>query len=627
MTTAPEDFDRIIADLGRGLSFIDAHADQYIKRRDFYDGTRKEVATSDEVAKLLARSRQPHTISLAHVPVDALVDKIELNSVKATGDAQADAFLAATFEAADLQDEADDWHTKAGYFGDYYVIVDIAEEDEATGKALTVTPIGSSPLSTVVIYDKQTGRTPLYGVKRWQDGRSWRALVYYDDVTVKLVTDDLAEGAVPKPENFERDMLVDPDGRPIEGSERVAHVGGKMLIVHYAVDDKPYGRPLHEKAFGPQDAITKVSAVNLANVDGQGFGARWALADPMAEADDDIDDDFGTDGPTTKAGDKSWTGNTEPTTGAPAKSKPGAITMLRGIKSVGEFAATSSDDFIKNLDWYIRVMAVACRVPMFEFDPESGAQISGIARLRAEAPLTRHAKKVARAMGSAHETLGDTIVAVAGFNPETAAVVATFRPTEVSNDLEGMQLISAKVKAGVPIAQAFTEAGYTPEQIEEWFPKGDPNISTDQLQVLAAALQQLGQAMTLGVISAEDVQAMLPTILTGVVRETAVPVATDAAPLPVDNQPTEADQAKSLLDKTNALGQLIRSGADPEAAAERVGLPGLTFPNVPVTVRIPEAEAVGLEGSTNAPAAPATPDAPTDPAAPDAPVPPVAPSA
>lgn len=60
--------------------------------------------------------------------------------------------------------------------------------------------------------------------------------------------------------------------------------------------------------------------------------------------------------------------------------------------------------------------------------------------------------------------------------------------------------------------------------------------------------------------------------------------------------------------KADALGILVRAGADPEEAAyaaETGDLSGLTFPNVPVTVRLPESAAAGLEG-----------DAPTPPAAP-----------
>lgn len=536
MTTAPQDIVALRRDLKQGLDYIDGHHDVYCKRRDYYDGTRAEIAASKEVRKLINQADgDRHAVSLAHIPVDALADKIELSGFDASA-ADAKALLKKLYDDADLEDEHDDWVRKACYFGDYYVIVDIDEETE-TGTATSVNPTGSSPLSTVVIYDEQTQRVPLFGVKKWKEGKAWRALLYYDDFTVKLTTADLSEDR-PNLDDFQ--LEVDADAEQGDTSSAfVAHEGGRMLISHYAVDDKPYGRPVHEKAFGPQDAITKISAVNVTNVDGQGFGARYAIADPMAEVDDDIDSDFGPDGPGTKQGDPSYSGLATATTSNVA-AKAGRIALLKGIKEVGEFTATSSDDFIKNLDWYIRVMATACRVPMFEFDPESGNQISGIARLRAEAPLTRHAKKVQRAVSNADKNLADTILAVSGIDPDKAEVAINFRPTEVMNDLEGMQLISAKVKAGVPIRQAFLEAGYTDEQVDEWLPKGDPNISLDALQIVAAALQQLGQAKTLGVITDAELADLLPSILTaarnegqpleGFVAKAPTPVAAPGTP-------------------------------------------------------------------------------------------------
>jgi hypothetical protein len=45
-----------------------------------------------------------------------------------------------------------------------------------------------------------------------------------------------------------------------------------------------------------------------------------------------------------------------------------------------------------------------------------------------------------------------------------------------------------------------------------------------------------------------------------------------------------------------ALGQAIRAGVDPQEAAERVGLHGLSFTGaVPVSLRLPEQQAQALE--------------------------------
>ena len=55
--------------------------------------------------------------------------------------------------------------------------------------------------------------------------------------------------------------------------------------------------------------------------------------------------------------------------------------------------------------------------------------------------------------------------------------------------------------------------------------------------------------------------------------------------------------AKIIKAKADAIGVLVRAGASQEDAARMVGLTGVEFPNVPTTVRIPETDATGLEGT------------------------------
>lgn len=611
MADAPDTFDAVLADLARGLKLIEDKADDYELARDMYEGKAREVATSPALTRLINATAQRHPLSFAHIPVDAVLDKVTLVGITADGAAQER--LAELFDELDLDDEADEWHLKAGYFGDYYVIVDPLEEDEASGAAVALTASGSSPLSTVVVYSSKDERTPLYGVKRWPEGsgsaRRWRAAVFYDDATVLMLTPEGQGDEAPKPAAF----LPDLDDEGTEGSERVPHEGGRMLVVHYAVGGKPYGVPLHRKAFGAQDALTKISATNLASVEGQGFAARYALSDPMADIDDDIDADFGTNGPSTVAAEDD--GRTGPTSSSRIRSLPGTIALLRGVKSVGQFDEATPDAALKNAEWYLRSMAVITGTPLFEFDL-SGAQPSGEARRRAESRLNKRAAKVARALGNANKTLADTMLALLGIDPVSANVTVKWAPIETSTDAEGLALVSLKVKAGVPLRAALIEAGYDPETVAAWFDDDEPAFGPELVASIADSLQKLGQAQALGVISAAQTRALLPLVLTG--GETLAPLdgdepdeslEIDAADEARDPRlvAAEADvaEANALKAKAEALGILVRSGADQAEAAARAGLPGLTFPNVPVTVRIPEQEAAGLEGG--APAAPEPP--------------------
>lgn len=505
MTQAPLTLDELQSDLKSALSLMEARRGDYIAGEDFYLGKRAEIAASKEIRKLIDRNDgDKHTLSIAHVPVDALMDKVELQGISADADDLTER-IAAALDANDFEEEADDWQRKAGYFGDYYIVVSPSAEDpEGNIAPEDLDIVGRSPLDTIVMYDAATGRKPQYGASRWRDGKVWRALLYYTDATVQLVTqpeDDA--GDVPDAADFELD-LVDPEE---PASAYIAHEGGKLLVSHIAIDSRPYGTPVHRKAWGPQESITKINAINLVNVDGQGLGARWALEDPAKEIDDDIDDDFGTNGPDTQG-----TGDGQNVAARKGvRSVPGQIALLRGIKQVGQFEAAQSTEFTGNLEWYIRITAVVTGTPLFEFDLK-GDQPSGESRRRAEGRINKHARKVQRACGRAYQNVGDVILALTG--GAESKVAATFRPVETSTDKEGFELIALKVKTGVPIAQAFREAGYTEEEVLEWFPNGEPNVNLDSLTTLASALQQLGQAKTLGVITDEEIRAILPTVIT-----------------------------------------------------------------------------------------------------------------
>lgn len=580
MTDAPDDLNELRHDIGRALDLLAEMSDGYIAGKEYYEGKRAEVMDSRAAERLVEQSKAA-PLSFAHIPVDVIAEKVELSSI-ASPDRAVDGYLRDWIEKNDLEEESIDWILKACYFGDYYVVCDPTAND-ALGRISPddVEAVGMSPLSTIVVYDKKTGRTPLYGLHVWnvtvRGDKYTKALAYYDDATVKLV----ASG-----ENASNadDFSLDFDEEPEDAY--IFHDGGRMLIAHLAVGGKPYGVPLHKKAYGPQDAITKISANNLVNVDALGLPSRWALLDPNAEVDDDIDDDFGDDGPSTVDGD----GRLDATTGRRVRVVPGAVSFLRGVKQTGTYEGAQSDPFLSNLDFYIRAMGVACGIALFELDP-SGEVPSGEARRRAEARANRTARRVQRQAGAFLTDLAKTMLALVGRPGE---VSVTFTPTETATDKDGLELVSTKVKAGVPLRQALREAGYTDDQVAKWYPEGQAAFSPDLLAVVAEVLAKLGNAKTLGAITDQGIEAMLPDLFefASIVSEGAIDTI-DETPAALDGVVTNpAEQMKASAD---ALGILIRAGVDQEQAAARVGLAGLTFPNLPTTIRVPETQAVGIE--------------------------------
>ena len=590
MANVPDSFAAILDDLDEALEHLDAHAEDYLKGQAYHEGTRAEVIANPTIARLINATAQVHKLNFAHIPVNSLFDKVELASITSP-DAGAAELLAQIFDENDLEDEADDWHRKTGYFGDYYAIVDVVEVDGA-GVASSIKIVGSSPLSTVVMYSSSDSRDARYAVKRWKAGKSWKANVYYDDLTLSLVT---LAGQDGRKVNQYSPLLDDPTDPE---SYRTVNLADGLPVFHFRVDGKPYGRPVHRNAFGPQDSITKINATHLSAMDFQGYPQRYALQDPnMSVGDDDIDDDFGTDGPDGLMPGSSVGLDSQTTTTrdeSKLKSAPGSAWILSGVKEVGQFDPASEAPFINSMTFQIRAMATSTGTPIFEFDLD-GNQPSGEARRRASGGINKHARKVKRTLGTTWTNIADYVLAVAG---RAAEVSINWLPTETETDKEGLELVSAKISAGVPVRNALLEAGYSNEQVDTWYPKGKPAISPELLAVIAEALGKIGQAVTLGTITEAEVVAMLPEILTGQRVESAPfgAAAAGAAAAPVTLGTTAAEDANAAKAKADALGALVRAGADPLEAAVYLGINGVDFPNVPTTVRVPEVTAGALEG-------------------------------
>lgn len=596
MVNAPDNIADLRRHLGRALTLIAKMEPDYTLAKQFYDGTRAEQAASRAARAVIEQTKEA-PLSFAHIPVDTICNKVELSSIVGTG-AAAKRALETWAAANDIEDESIDWIRKAGIFGDYYVVTDPTGFDEDGNFSIEdIDSVGMSPLSTIVVYDKKTGRVAQYGAHFWDagddDNPETRAILYYDDFSVKLVA---AKKNASDADDFSLDYPADGD----EGDAFLDHDGGRMLIEHLAIGSRPYGTPLHRRAYGAQDAITKISANNLVNIEALGLPSRWALVDPNTEVDDDVDDDFGTDGPDTPANKRD--GRRDATTGRRTRIVPGAIEYLRGVSETGTYEAAQADPFLSNLDWYVRAMAVATGIPLFEFDL-NGEQPSGEARRRAEGRSNRTAASVKRQAAAFFRGIALTVLGLVGAAGE---VTVTFNPSETSTDKDGLELVAQKIKAGVPVRQALLEAGYTDTQVAEWYPDGAPAISPDLLTTLASALQSLGQAKTLGAIDNAAIAEMIPEVfryVEAVESEGLLPgVVTDPATSSI-----VTNSGSEFKAKADGLGILIRAGADPEQAAEAVEtgvLSGLTFPNVPVTVRLPESAAAGLEGDAPTPTAP-----------------------
>src|SRR5690606_22240337 len=331
----------------------------YEKAAAYYHGDVPELFCSDAVRRALKGQIAGFDINLARRAVDAVLDRVRILAISVGDDDTATRQLVDRVWMPNRMDRrSKQVHRGALVHGDYYLTVWEGAEDG------TVEMHPNSPATTRVFYDPENPQVKTHAAKLWREGRGdqavYRLNLYYPDRIEKWVTNPGGKG---DEEADWRPYEVDGEPWPIPNPY------GEVPVFHFRTDE-PYGRPVHEGAYGPQNAITKLSATLMATVDGQGFPLRYALTRAGEVTASQVFDD-----------------DEDPETAAERlRVEPGTLVTLPGVDKVGQFDPANMDAFLNPLGFYIRSMAASTATPLRFFDPQ-GQIPSGEALRADEAPL------------------------------------------------------------------------------------------------------------------------------------------------------------------------------------------------------------------------------------------------
>ncbi|MEV6504802.1 hypothetical protein AB0M61_01605 [Streptomyces sp. NPDC051642] len=485
------------SDLMFGIEELKEARPGYDQAQTYYDGKVPEVFTSVRLRRALAAHNIDFDLNFAKTPVDAVCDRLEIAGITGQNDAET-ALISKVWQDNQLDLEMPDTFRRAGEFGDAYLIVLPVYGDGE--QVIRVEMFYNSPQTVRVIYDEENPRRKRFTIKRWCDGPYQRVELIYDDRTERWTTGKNSSGDKPN------DWLHWPaDGEDPE-SWLIEHDWGESCVFHFRTD-RPYGVPEHYGAYGPQNAITKLQATHMGTVDYQGFPQRYALTETATTDTSDLEPGDFDDGdwPINEQG----LGPSDSGDDSSLKAGPGEMMLLRGFKQVGQFDAAQPNVFLDPITFNVRAMAVICTTPLHLFDP-SGEQPSGQSVRAQDAPFT---KKVSNRQLSYGATLREAFAfALRRLGIPDPVVTIHWKPAETVDDVEGWQTVQAKIAAGVPRRQALIEAGYRAEQVDAWLTGTDDaelQRRVDVLASLADSAQKLGAAAALGVITGEQVTALL----------------------------------------------------------------------------------------------------------------------
>lgn len=432
------------------LEELDDANEHYERARQYYEGEVPEYFASPRLRRAMMRTGIAFRFNFAKVPVDAVVERLQLAAVTCATDAAADNTLRDIWLRNKIPLQSRQILLRACEFGDAYVMVWPSPDTDGA-----VDVFYNSPQCARVFYDPENPLRKSHAIKRWEtaDGRT-RVDVFYPDRIEKWITRPKAKG--------DRAQDWEPYTDSLGDSWPYDNPYGEIPLFHFRTD-QPYGTPEHKGFYGPQDAIHKLVLSHLAGVDYQAFPQRYALMDPdtdsseAAEADED-----------TFAFPDSGTGSTVPPAGE-ARSQfsadPGSVWYMKGLKGVGQFDTADHHNFTDPMLVYLRFGAEITNTPLHRVDP-TGDHPSGQSLRTAEAPFVAKIEDLQLAFGDEAREMFGFALRVAGH--PAAEVTVRWTPAQTVNDLEGWQTVAQKIAAGVPPRQAFLEAGYSDEQCDKW---------------------------------------------------------------------------------------------------------------------------------------------------------------
>lgn len=486
---------QIWLDLEEALESLHDALPGYEKAESYYDGTVKEKFLNKAVQALLTGSDTDFNVNLAGRVVDAVQDRMEIAAVTAEPiddgeedddsedvtesdnsvagasgmlgveqpevpemseeEKALDEAVSKIWRDNEMDIEAPEVHEKMLEYGDAYLFVGLCDdEDEPEDK---VDLFFNSPKNVRILYEDENPRKKRLSIKRWEVGpkanKRIRLNLYYRDGTYKFIS----KGASDRSGAADFQVFVD------DSTDEMGYLPndtGEIPFFHFRTA-RPYGRPEHLKAYGCQDALTKIITNMMSTSDFAAFPQRWALQETGTTTDDDLDWDEGDGGATADTKNPS-------DLQSQLISGPGRIWPLRNMKAVGQFTAADVSQFLQPLDKFTGLMAAVTATPVSYFLVTLGAQataVSGESQRKGESPFI---SKVNARQLSAEATWQDAVGYGLKLLGMEAEVKVRWAPTQIVSGKEGWEGVQAQQKAGVPVRQTLLEAGYTEAEVTSW---------------------------------------------------------------------------------------------------------------------------------------------------------------
>lgn len=515
------------ADLEQAITEILKHAPEYQKAYRYWRGKQDEVFASPNLrAQLYQPNQGRYDVSIGKRVVSAVTDRLEVTSVDTENDA-----MSGDLESLQISNHMDikqpDLFQKAVTYGDMYVTVWPEPGDDSE-----VEIVLRSPEVMRAFYDDENEDKLLYVGLTWlpRDKRR-RVTLFYDDRIERYISKSKEGGTTStKAKDY---MPYTPDANDPEGWYE-PHDYGRPPVFHFRTAT-PYGISELEDVYGAQNLLTKQIVTLAAATEGYGWPLRAALS--KAGTLGDRSAASGWDDQQNVSASSQLNARQH---GPNIRTNPGDILKLHDTDALVSLPPADVNNFVQPIEMALTLVNTVSGKNVYSHNA-TRADASGVAQQERDRPLVKIVQAYQRLFGAALKDMYEFSLLVRGHTD--AVVTLAWSEAQLVDDVQSATTATAKQAAGVPQDETLIEMGYLPAQVEEWS-KGTEltNLETRVKLVneIGTALQGLGGAQQLGIISPEIVQAVLQFVLQGIISDdndidpTPPPDAPAVPPVPVD---------------------------------------------------------------------------------------------
>jgi len=404
-------------DLERAFTTLKSKASAYKTLFDYYDGDQPLVYTASRLREVFQGLDANFSENWCSVVINACLDRINLREMTLANGEKNDV-LTALWQRSRLDLESDAVHEAALVTGEAFVIVwpnDETEEPDA---------FYNDPRHCCVFYDPSNPRRKRFAAKWWLDvDERCRMTLYYPD--------RIEYYAARKPGWPEKASALVTDEPTVENPY------GEVPVFHFTVARRAPRSDL--KVVIPlQNGINKLFADMLVAAEYAAFLQRWIISDADLRGK--------------------------------IKNTPGGVWVLppgsgegQGV-SVGQFASTDLDNFIRPITNLVETVSALTRTPrhMFYGAP---AQVSGEALTALEAPLNKKVQDRIDRFRPVWQEVGAFALRIANQQVRPSEIAAAFDRPETVQPRTEAEILQLRTSGGIPLASALRMQGLPEDEI------------------------------------------------------------------------------------------------------------------------------------------------------------------